>query len=430
MLTAAEDQRVGRWLGKGFWALADQGFLATGNFALNVLLARWLSPQEYGAFTVAFAIFLLLGALHIALFSEPMLIFGLGSYSDRLSVYTSAVLNTHLRFTALSSLSLLLLGVACGLFGFRDLASAFLVLALASPFILFLSLVRGICYLHSEKLSLAGLGSGLYMALMLSGTYVLYQFNWLSAALGLGMIGVASCAAGLWLALRLGIEWSLSSGKDLVREARTQHAQYGRWSVSTYALIWALENMYYLILPMWGGLEASAALKALTNLLMPLLRTYAALSPLVVATLARARRQFRFGQLVRFFVALFIGGAVVYWGCLTVFDRLLLQLLYGAQYGEYAQVLWLLGLVPLFNGVVVVFSGALRALERPDQVFWAHAFSTGMALTAGVSLIATQGLIGAVSGLWLSGVVGAIAVGVFYLQSEGPASLERTDVFL
>ena len=36
-------------------ALADQALFAGSNFILNIVLARWLSPNDYGAFGVAFS---------------------------------------------------------------------------------------------------------------------------------------------------------------------------------------------------------------------------------------------------------------------------------------------------------------------------------------------------------------------------------------
>src|SRR3712207_1992334 len=76
-----------RWVTKGLWAVLDQGFFASSNFVLNVLLARWLAPADYGAFSLAFAVFLLIGSLHTAVLTEPMLVFGPGKYKDRLSEY-------------------------------------------------------------------------------------------------------------------------------------------------------------------------------------------------------------------------------------------------------------------------------------------------------------------------------------------------------
>ena len=41
------------WLKKGSLAVLDQGLFSGANFVVNILLARWLTPEEYGAFAVA-----------------------------------------------------------------------------------------------------------------------------------------------------------------------------------------------------------------------------------------------------------------------------------------------------------------------------------------------------------------------------------------
>src|SRR5215208_5610067 len=96
-----------RWLRKGTWAVLDQGLFATSNFILNVLLARWLSPDAYGAFGLTFAIFLLLGSVHSAMLTEPLLVFGSGKYKNRLSEYMGALVYAHVVFAGLGSSILL-----------------------------------------------------------------------------------------------------------------------------------------------------------------------------------------------------------------------------------------------------------------------------------------------------------------------------------
>jgi hypothetical protein len=69
--------RGGRtWLSKGLWAVTDQGLFALTNFGASILLARWLPQREFGAYAVAFSVLLLMGVVHTALLTEPMLVFG------------------------------------------------------------------------------------------------------------------------------------------------------------------------------------------------------------------------------------------------------------------------------------------------------------------------------------------------------------------
>jgi O-antigen/teichoic acid export membrane protein len=45
-------------IGRAGWAVIDQGFVSLANFGLGVIVARLVSPTEFGAFGVAFAIYL------------------------------------------------------------------------------------------------------------------------------------------------------------------------------------------------------------------------------------------------------------------------------------------------------------------------------------------------------------------------------------
>ena len=52
------------WTTRGFWAIVDQALFALSNLLINVLLARWLSPREYGAFVTAYVVLVLVSVAH------------------------------------------------------------------------------------------------------------------------------------------------------------------------------------------------------------------------------------------------------------------------------------------------------------------------------------------------------------------------------
>jgi O-antigen/teichoic acid export membrane protein len=60
------------WAKKGSLAVLDQALFSGANFLVNILLARWLPPEEYGAFAVALSIYYLLLGFHTAVITEPM----------------------------------------------------------------------------------------------------------------------------------------------------------------------------------------------------------------------------------------------------------------------------------------------------------------------------------------------------------------------
>src|ERR1035437_10172823 len=149
------------WVGKGSLAILDQGLFAGSNFLLNVLLARWIAPADYGAFALAYSVFLLLGVFHSALLTGPMLVFGPGKYRERFPEYIGILLRGHF---ALMLPCAVLLPVAALLLGWLyspAVGRAFVALAVAAPFILLLWLLRRAFYVRLNPGWAAAGGGGL-----------------------------------------------------------------------------------------------------------------------------------------------------------------------------------------------------------------------------------------------------------------------------
>lgn len=399
----------------GVWTLADQGVFTAGNFLFQMLLARWLAPQEYGAFTVALAIFLLLGAGQIALFGEPLLVYGTRKYHRCLSAYLGGLFYWHRHFAVLSGGVVLCVGAGLKVTGYDFLSATLLTLALCTPAFLFLWLLRSAYYLYPQHLPTAARGGVLYLTLIVGGASVLSHYGRLSAVSGLGVMAIASLGAGAWLWTRLPAAGVVRPPRDFLGEVWTQHRQYGRWSLATYVFVWIPENVYYLLLPSWYGLEASAALRAVLNFLIPVSRVGAAFSPLLIAALAQLPDE-RKHRAMRRLSGVFTIGAFLYGGCLLFFFSPLLSWLYNGQYTEDDTVAWLLGGLALCLGSVIVPSSMLRALARPDCVFWAQAMSAAVTLTLGVGLAAAWGVKGAIMGFCLSTITSALAMELLYRQ--------------
>ncbi len=417
---------IRRWLTKGFWAVMDQGLFATSNFAINILLARWLTPYEYGAFGAAFAVFLFIGSLHQATFQEPMLVFGPGKYKARLSEYLGALVYWHFAFSALSSIALLLVGLGFWWWGSEAVAVVLFALALTGPFSLLLWLMRRACYVLFEP-SLAASGGAWYMLLMLATAYGLYWGDLLSAASALGVMAVSSLAVSLWLAVRLHVKYPPLRGDGLMRESFQSHWQYGRWSLVNQGLNWIPLNIPFLILPIWGGLAAGASFKALMNLIMPVLQGVWALSTLFLPALVQARSKgyAEFNSQVRLALVPLVAGPALCCLLLGLFHRQLISLLYAGQYTEHAYLLWLLGLCPVFVAVKLVVGNALRALERPDWLVLSYVLPAATALTLGMALVYFGGIAGSVVMLTISQALSAALAVIFYRRVRRASEASR-----
>jgi hypothetical protein len=82
--------RLRSWGTRGGLAILDQGTYSGSNFILNILLARWVTQQDYGAFSVAFTIVLFLSSLHNAIQLEPMSVIDSSNYPREMNDYLYA----------------------------------------------------------------------------------------------------------------------------------------------------------------------------------------------------------------------------------------------------------------------------------------------------------------------------------------------------
>jgi len=132
-------KRARRWISWGAFAVVDQGLISGSNFALAILLARWSSQDEYGAYAVAFGIFVLLSQLHQATILEPMSVFGGSIFSNQIRHYLGILLWLHL---FLSIVSVLAFGAGVAIAGYFGAAPALVhclvALTLSSPMVLLL----------------------------------------------------------------------------------------------------------------------------------------------------------------------------------------------------------------------------------------------------------------------------------------------------
>ncbi|HEV2282708.1 MAG TPA: polysaccharide biosynthesis C-terminal domain-containing protein [bacterium] len=403
----------------------DQGLFAVSNFLVNVMLARWLAPEDYGAFTVAYAALLLLGTAHTALLTEPMLVFGPSRYRDTRVPYLRALVEGHWMLTAIGSLLLIAAGGIAWGSGGAALARALIGLGVVSPLLLLPWLLRRACYVRLQSW-LAAVGGGIYLGAVITGLAVLGATAALSVPAALGVMGAASLLAGGWLAFRLHVGFTPGAPREVRSDALREHWEYGRWSMATLALSWIPANIYYFVLPAHRGLEASGGLKALLNLILPIQHVNTALAVFLVPVFVKARGTAEFAKLVRYALAAFAAGSLAYWGLIAVCSGPVQAWLYRGRYSWGTEVLWPLAIFLLMTVVVNVLGGALRAVERPDQVFRANVPSTLVALTVGAWAANQWGVAGASIALALGAAVKAAGMWGYYRRLR-PASLRREE---
>lgn len=412
--------RILKWTGKGGLAVLDQGLFAGANFVVNILLARWLPPSEYGAFAVAFSVFLLLAAFHSAFIIEPMLVFGAGKYFESFREYLKFLLYGHRRFTGMISLAL---GFGAFIFfniGKGNLAHAFLGLALVSPFILKIWLLRRAFYIHLGP-CFSAIGGMLYVFMMALGIYGLHRQNYLSTFSALIIMGISSIFVGMWLSNILFSKLPISNTKLELNKIVLEHWKYSKWVASTECIGWVRNNFYYILLPVWISLEGVAALRAVMNFIQPMLSFNSAISTFILPKFVRTFTQYGHAKLIKMVYAailFFVLSAAVYWVFIYFMRHQLFALLYREKYIEYAYFLGVAGAIPVISGFGLVLKNFLRTAHRTDYIFWSYVAAGLFTLSGGVLLSAYWGILGAILSLLFTYCLVAGSFFFFYVRFQ------------
>src|SRR3984957_2909734 len=195
----SSSKKLGRWATKGGFAIVDQGLISGSNFLIGILLARWLMPEAYGAFALAFSVFLLLSYVYQSFLAEPQAVFSGSAYSGSLRGYLKTLLGIHL---ILTFFGVVLLGGAAAIAAMlgksAGLPGALAGVAIASPCILFFWLMRRSFYMNMAP-GRAAVGAFLYFVVVTAGLFIAYKKALISPFSAYLLMAVAALGTGFYL---------------------------------------------------------------------------------------------------------------------------------------------------------------------------------------------------------------------------------------
>jgi O-antigen/teichoic acid export membrane protein len=396
------------WVTKGGLAILDYGLFSVSNFLLGVLLARWMAPEQYGAYALAFSIFILVTFLYQALVLEPLSVFSGTAYPNNLRGYLQSNVWLHWGLSVVICLMLGGTAVAAKVWWHSPIsAMAFAGMTVATPFILIHALGRRSFYLKLSP-GPAAFGSAFYCAFVVGGSFVIYKLGWLSAFTAFLAMGLAALVGGVIMLFQLHAKLEPAAAKVTLRTTWGKHWEYGKWALATCVVGWIPTYVYIPLVSKFNGLAVAGELRALMNLGGPVLQTYAALSMLFLPLAARVQstqgKRGASGLTVKL-TALFVAGAIVYWSVLIPLKRPLFQMLYAGKYLDAS------ALLPLFAAETVVWSAALgpaillRAMESPRSLFFANGAASAVALVFGIPATRYFGLHGVIWSMVLANVL-------------------------
>jgi glycosyltransferase involved in cell wall biosynthesis/O-antigen/teichoic acid export membrane protein len=407
-------RRLKPLLGGVFASIADQATFSGTNFALNVLLARWLTADGYGAFSVAWSLCLILAAVHNAVIVEPMMVVGPAEFSTRLGSYLRRV--TRLNFASVFIMGLLA-ATASVFYRDLDVRDALSAMGFALPGYLLILTFRREQYIADRPIRAFYFSLG-YSVLLVCGLVALHSSGRLlpwNAVLVWG----ASFLVALWAMARRDLPLDYQPSADTLREIAAAHWGYGKWLFASALLGIGISDLQVLLLSKMVDIESAGALRALMNFILPIGQLFTVLSAFALPKLVRSMKDRGVALGLRrsaLYTCCVIAIAMAYGGALILFGAQLEHVLYNGRMAAFLDELPWLALVALLSGIAIAFTTPLRAAQNSQHVLFAGIAATVAGIGSSFILLPRFGLRGAFFSLVLANGASALVVFIAYIS--------------
>jgi O-antigen/teichoic acid export membrane protein len=418
------------WLVKSCLAIIEQALIAGSNFLLNVLVVRWLTAAEYGAYAVAFAVYMLLIGCYQGLILEPMAVLS-ASYDDQqFRSYFGSLLRVQAWISAALAFCLILIVLVLFLL-FHQNAVAWTLLGLVPslPFILVFFLLRGACYVRRSPQH-ATQAAFVYSCVMLSGLVLVSHWSHITGFMVFIGMGLAAAAVSCVLLTRLRPDFH---SKISDREQWLEHWNFGRWELSKIGFDWLSQNISYTFTAGFMGMAQVGALKAINTLFIPLGQTMSALRRLFLPHLAmESDRKGHSGaaKLIWRMALVYLAGGLVYGVAVSLAAKPLFHLLYAGKFMEFAYLVsWMAIAAPLGLPAHVIDMG-LRSIRSPKSIFTVSCLSSIICVCITMPLTWLLAIRGAVASSVISTGIMLVIISVIFRRKTRSVESNTNSVVL
>lgn len=415
---------TGRWLFRhvpaSAWrinlALFDQALVSAVNFGTGILTARYLAPEEFGRYVLAFMVVTAANIFQQSLVLDPMLSIGSKKEGETAALYFSAVILHQVGLGLALSVAIFAGAWGVGLiFPAWDLGTLSLPMVVATIGFQFQDLLRRYFFVR-HRIGMAIINDGLrYGAQILAIFCLLKWFG--DRATGSDVLYIIAASSGLAV-----IHGLLNSGKwrwkrDAVASATAENWRYSKWLIASagfraFNIIGFISAAGYV----YGAL-AAGELRAAQNLVAFIHIFYLGLENFALVKAAQAFGRYGIGALrsVVTKLAIFGGGiTIASLALVCLYAERILALLYGDRYLHIGNLVYLWAIAYAFMFFGLPTGVAVRAMEQSRLVLICEGLQTLFVLVATYPLLTYFGPSGAVLG-YTGGYIIVLVYFVFML---------------
>jgi O-antigen/teichoic acid export membrane protein len=380
-----------------YWTLANQAIVSVGSFALNVVLARRLAPDEYGTFAILFSVMLTLQIFNGSLLFYPLLVRGaVARAGERGQLLAGGLL-------LVAGLTLPLgIGMAAVvlLFGRLELLGA----TLASFFLWQAQEALRRCLFAEMRHRDACLGDAIAYLGQVIAVVGLVHLHMLTLTNAFYAIAATKALASVIQARQVRL------APPRLSKLRGMVADFwgiGRWSLLNNIIATLRLQMFPWVLALAHGPGAAAGFQAMVNLVNLVNPVVIGLSNIIPQQAARGRAEQGNAHAWRTTRGMMILGAAplaAYFACSLLAPGLMLWLFYGtgSPYLGLGVTLQILTLAAIANYPADIVCSYLHGIDESRLAMLVNVAGASTALVLGVPLTATLGVEGSCVALALA----------------------------
>ena len=274
---------AGRWKGRAFFALVDQGCLSLSNFLFTIVLANHVSLESFGYYSIVWTISVLAEAVTAGLVNDALPAFASTRQRSPRGDFRSAAAWANIAWGGLTSIAVAAVGITA-LYWSRELGAILLCMAVVNPLQRFQAFVRRLCYIEG-RVDIAALNGVCYALTIFGLLGCLVPLGWLTSVTAIFVWAAASIPAVIFgIAARVSPVDVVS--RAAVYEVARSLFRSGRWLLGSSLVSWVGSQGVIPLAAMVAGPAGGGVLRALFNIVAPVSVINVAINQLIVPRLA------------------------------------------------------------------------------------------------------------------------------------------------
>lgn len=387
------------WKSRAVWTLADQCLVSGSTLLVNILIVSQAGLIEFGTYSMYWLIILLIGSFHQSLIIIPFYTFF--AKVESFERYFRQLLKLQLQF---SILAFIVTGGICISLAYCGFSVPFwhvLLVPLLAASYCFQDFLRRVFFARKEAVS-AFVIDLISEVLPLAILVILPRFVPLNISTVLLVVVVMKIASVIIAIVLVSPKLMRSEPLNTVRK---MHWESGKYLVASNGLQWLSGNAFILVSGFLlgpvsiGVLRIAQSILGIINVFLLFLENRI---PVEAARLLHNSGQKAFNQFMlresrRYFLLLLVSLTL-----LSIFHAPVTRFFFGASMDDFPFLIPAFCLLYVFIYVGTMLRFVFRTLDRNEVLFYGYLVSAVVGISSVYPVINSWGVIGAVTGLFIS----------------------------